>query len=355
MIARSASDLTREFLGTVLGGGADDVATIDIEPIGTGQLASTVRVRIDWASPNPTRPTFVIVKMAGTETDGRDPHRRIATFRREVGFYRELGSRASLPIPKCFHADADDEGNFTLVMAESPGRTGDQLLGCSPEIAESIVDAAAMIHCSTWGSDATALDFDWLADDDERSAEAERRNRRYAALLPGFLDRYHGRLDEELCLSVARKLDGALATVDSKLKLRRCIVHNDFRLDNMIIDGSTRAPSVTVIDWQTVGIGSGPVDLAYAIGAGLSVDDRRSHESDLVDRYVATLRRTGIGVADDDVWHDYRLGSASGLVMAVIASQVVRRTSRGDEMFAVMAERHATQMTDLDFFDLIDD
>jgi hypothetical protein len=46
------------------------------------------------------------------------------------------------------------------------------------------------------------------------------------------------------------------------------------------------------------------------------------------------------------VHHDHRLGTAGGLLMAVIASQQVARTERGDEMFAVMAERHATHMAD---------
>ena len=42
------------------------------------------------------------------------------------------------------------------------------------------------------------------------------------------------------------------------------------------------------------------------------------------------------------------------LVMAVIASQVVTHTDRGDEMFAVMAELHAVQMHDLGTLRLLD-
>ena len=56
------------------------------------------------------------------------------------------------------------------------------------------------------------------------------------------------------------------------------------------------------------------------------------------------MRSSGIDIADDDVWEGYVLGSATGYFMAVLASQVVERTDRGDEMFAVMAERHADQI-----------
>ena len=43
-----------------------------------------------------------------------------------------------------------------------------------------------------------------------------------------------------------------------------------------------------------------------------------------------------------------------GYLMAVIASQIVEQTERGDEMFIAMASRHATQMADLDVADLLD-
>lgn len=39
--------------------------------------------------------------------------------------------------------------------------------------------------------------------------------------------------------------------------------------------------------------------------------------------------------------------------MAVVASMIVGRTERGDEMFCVMAERHASQMADWGVFDLV--
>jgi hypothetical protein len=53
------------------------------------------------------------------------------------------------------------------------------------------------------------------------------------------------------------------------------------------------------------------------------------------------------------LWDAYRLGSTSGLAMAVTASMIVVRTDRGDEMFSVMAERHAAQMATLDVFSML--
>ena len=50
----------------------------------------------------------------------------------------------------------------------------------------------------------------------------------------------------------------------------------------------------------------------------------------------------------EDAWNDYRRGSFVGFLMAVMSSMIVERTERGDEMFAVMAERSGWQALHLD-------
>jgi hypothetical protein len=80
-------------------------------------------------------------------------------------------------------------------------------------------------------------------------------------------------------------------------------------------------------------------------------DVRSSHERSLVERYAAGLRASGIDIADDAAWDGYVLGTATGYFMAVLASQIVEQTERGDEMFAVMAERHADQIRTVGLLD----
>ena len=127
------------------------------------------------------------------------------------------------------------------------------------------------------------------------------------------------------------------------------IVHGDFRADNLLFGG----PRVVVVDWQTVAIGPAAGDLSYLLGASLTADVRRQHEDELVDRYLARLAEQGVTVDRDEIWEGYRRWAFSGLVMAVAASALVRRTARGDEMFVTMADRHAQQAIDLDSLSLI--
>ena len=50
----------------------------------------------------------------------------------------------------------------------------------------------------------------------------------------------------------------------------------------------------------------------------------------------------------EQAWDDYRRASFVGFLMAVLSAMIVERTDRGDEMFAVMAERSAWQALHLD-------
>ena len=127
------------------------------------------------------------------------------------------------------------------------------------------------------------------------------------------------------------------------------VVHGDYRLDNLLFDPAPGGVPVAVVDWQLCTDGPGMNDVAYFIGAGLTVDDRRSAEAELVRGYHFALTAAGVTDYDrDQCWRAYRRGTWSGLVMAVAASMLVERTARGDQMFLTMADRHARHALDLD-------
>jgi aminoglycoside phosphotransferase (APT) family kinase protein len=132
----------------------------------------------------------------------------------------------------------------------------------------------------------------------------------------------------------------------------RTIVHGDFRIDNLLFHPETGA--VTVIDWQTVGTGTGASDIAYLIGTSIADPARRAaEEARLLKGYAAQLETLGVEADSEQLWFEYRRGAFSGFVMAIFASMNVQRTPRGDEMFAVMAERPAWQILHLDSLSLL--
>jgi hypothetical protein len=317
--------------------------------IGTGQVGENIRFELTWDTDDATLPDSVVGKFPSVSEISRATAAQMNTYVKEVGFYRELQRTVTIRTPRV-HAVEWDAGthDFAIVMEDvRPASQGDQLVGCTVGFAERAVDQVVGLHAPTWGRDAELARYEWLTGGGGRES-AELRVALFQMLTPGFLERYADRLAPDDLATTQLLTDAfnawAAAVAVWGERFGRCVVHGDYRLDNMLFGTPPRSAPLTVVDWQTVSLGIGPADVAYFCGAGLLPGDRARHERALVARYAAGLRAAGVAISDEAVWDGYVLGSASGLYMAVLASQVVERTERGDEMFAVMAERHAAQV-----------
>jgi aminoglycoside phosphotransferase (APT) family kinase protein len=167
-------------------------------------------------------------------------------------------------------------------------------------------------------------------------------------LFQGFTDRYSDRIDADV-LELAQRMLTKLAAMYDLGDRPKTVQHSDYRLDNMLFGTAEGGPPIAIVDWQTVANGYGVADLAYFIGAGLTTDERRVHETDLVRAYQEAMVAAGVDLPWDECWWQYRRHTTSGLVMAIGASQVVGQTERGDDMFVTMAQRHGRHALDLEF------
>ena len=132
---------------------------------------------------------------------------------------------------------------------------------------------------------------------------------------------------------------------------RSGLVHGDYRLDNLLFS----ADGCTVVDWQTCAWGPAMLDASYFIGGGLSVEDRRAHEEELV-RHLprrAGWPRASRASARDRAGRSTARQAFHGLLMTIAASMVVERTDRGDDMFMAWLARNAQQILDLDALSLL--
>lgn len=349
-------DITSEWLTELLAAshGVDGATILETEQhsIGTGQVGENVRFSLTWDLADPALPGSVVGKFPSPDPTSRAAAQATRTYEREVGFYRDLQSQVAVRTPKVYYiAEQLADNEFTLIMEDIvPSKVGDQIVGCDFETAKVVVQAAAHLHGSTWNTGPQLEALSWI--DRQTEAVAEGRVALYRATLAGFVDRYKNRLSSTV-IKNSDWLAGNIEAVLASHNLPRCLLHGDFRLDNMLFGNGDSAPLVTVVDWQTGTAGYGPVDVAYFVGAGLLAPARQTHERALFELYTQAL--AGYGVQDDagELWRSYRLGSCSGLIMAVVASQIVGQTERGDEMFIVMASRHSAQMLDLNIAELV--
>jgi len=343
MIVTSPDELTPAWATGALGRQVDHV---DRSRVGTGQMGTCYRLGLVG---DPELPSSVLVKLASD-----DPASRAlvaGAYRCELRFYADIAPTVAVRVPRVHHAAMAEEGGaFTLVMEDlAPAQQGDQVAGCTPDQARDAVVNLAGLHGPRW-CDPSLLDVEGLAlsgpDDAKMLADL------YGPATEIFIEGLGDLLDTETAATL-RECVGVAEAWSLARAERFGLVHGDYRLDNLMFpaDGG---PGVVALDWQTLSLGLPARDLAYFIGTGLLVEDRRAHEADLVAAYHEAL--VGHGVTDHDgeqCWDDYRFAMLQGPLVSVFGCAYGTRTERGDRMFAAMVTRACAAIRDLGTLELV--
>lgn len=343
MIPRGMDDLTPEWLTASIGPAFRGAKVTDVErtQIGTGQIADSVRLGLTWEPPDAGPPSLV-AKVTSASEVSRQAALSTRTYEVEVGFYSQLADKLPVRRPACYWTGFDAGAAAYGVVLEdlAPAEQGDQMRGCSVDEAALAIDELALLHAPMWGKPDAVGGYPWLARGSGTTSPGI--GSFIEMLLPGFLERYADRLTPdvlELMHRVVPKLGNAPPAVSPET-----VVHGDYRNDNLMFGGER----VCVLDWQTVSIGHAVADLSYFLGGSLLPDDRRASEGELLDRYRSRLADQGVELDSDSCWAEYRRFAFSGMNMAIIASMLVGRTDRGDDMFIAMADRAGLHALDLD-------
>lgn len=351
-----ADDVTAEWLGTSLVAAGlaptgSQVVAFTAERIGAGKVGDNLRYQLTWAPPE-AGPATVVGKFPSDDPASRMAGIALGNYDREVRFYRELAPTLAVRAPTCHRAELDEgSGRFSLLLEDlAPAEVGDQLTGCSLDEAAAAVAALVGLHAPRWADPTLARHEAWLMP--KVVGGGELLAQLVGALVPGFVERYADALPAEV-LVVVEQMGEALPRWMALPEGPLTVTHNDYRLDNLLFRHAGSTTEVAVVDWQTVGLGPGIADVSYFLGAGLLPHDRRDHEEQLVRDYGDALAASGVDVAFDALWREYRRSAPAGLVMAILASSVVGADERSDAMFCAMAERHAVQLADLDSLSLL--
>ncbi len=338
-LIRTPDEITAEWLGDALGESSVELGSI--ERIGTGQMSQSHRITF---TANGGEPQTIIVKLASDDDTSRATGVGLGAYFREISFYRNLAPQIGPPLAGCRLAEYDEtDGWFTLLLDDAaPAVQGDQIRGCTVEEARIALDSLARIQAPVLGDLTWGL-ADWL------NLATPINQELVMGVLPGFLERYGDRITEEqaaLCEQFLSQLDAWSADIHPPPGL----VHGDYRLDNLLFGPD----ECTVVDWQTVTWGPALLDASYFVGSGLTIEDRRANEEDLIRGYHEALIANGAKSFDwETCWSEYRRQCFHGLLMVVAPAMLVVRTDRGDEMFMTSLERFAQQAIDLEAVDLL--
>lgn len=350
-LARTPDDVTPEWLTQAFrqSGHLRDGKVIGLttKRVGNGMFGDSVRFAISYDRKDETSPDSIVGKFASLDPVSKANGASIGLYETEVNFYRDFRSTVAIRAPECFVVDMDPETkDFTLILEDlTPARGGDQLTGCSVQDAYHAMDEAAALHGPRWG-DPTLLDIPWM---NKRTPDGEPNFllEGFQGFLAAFRERYDDMLEPEFMAECVR-LGDKIVKYFAPRGAPPAPQHTDFRLDNMLFDAKGGTVPLATLDWQSISVGFGMLDVAYFIGAGLLPDVRRQHETDLVKHYLEKLKSYGVTDYDwNQAWLHYRLGILQGVFTSVFASVVTGRTERGDQMFMAMARRHCQHSMDL--------
>lgn len=351
-IPASPAEVTAEWLSRVLGdeGRPVMIDAVEISPIGTGQTGATYRLAVRYAENTTQLPDSFVIKLPAQEEAVRE---RVAlSYRSEHAFYTGVADTVAVPLPRCYYcALAGDGAEFALLLADmAPAEQGDQIVGCTVDEARLAVTALAGLHGPRW-CDPAWLSFAGtvMPKPDEAAARGLGDITRLAAQTT--VDKLGDRMDPA---DRATVLESAEAIADWLLGSpeRFSLLHGDYRADNLLFDpGRTR---VTVVDWQTLGVGLPARDLAYFTATSLSPDDRAAHEQDLVALYRRALERYGVRDYDAETcWQDYRFGMLQVPLITTLGFAFSAATDRGDDMVLAMLARGSRAIRELGTLDLV--
>jgi len=349
-VFRTVDDLTAPAVGEALrrAGAADrDPVAVRIEPIGAGVglLGTLVRVGLEWAVAGGGPPT-VVAKLPTTDPGNQAIVDRFGYDRREAGVYRDLLPRPGVRAPRCLAQHWDDRLGRGWLLLEDLGhlRVGDQVAGATDAEVDATVDALAAWHAAWW-NDHTLESCRWLPASTDPAVAG------YGELFDLTWELCRQRLGDAVDDDTAAAALAARATFDSAVQSfasgPRTLVHGDARLDNVRFDNvrfdSVRfapdAGAATLLDFQLATHGRGPYDLAFFCAGSIETADRRRREPQILQRYLAGLRRGGVhDYTEHDLARDYRLGHAANLPNPVTALVAV---SPGDERGAELLRRNA--------------
>lgn len=338
---------TRQWLERALGAPTKSLESFSANPVGTGQMSKSFRLTLDWR--DHAGPTSVIAKCPTTDASTKAIAVALRCYALELGWYRELAHQVSVACPACLHLEASsDEQDFVLLLQDlAPAQQGDQLAGASIPQIEAALRQAARLHAPFWG-DPAVNQISWLAPSDSSAGMVR-------MLLPSLFAQFRERYATRLAPEILEMGDAFVARLDrylARTPAAPTVQHRDFRIDNILF-----APSggdAWVVDWQTLGIGAGALDVSYLIGTSIADPAQRAtEEARLVRFYAGELIRLGAACNSEQIWREYKLYAFSGFLMAIFAAMNVERTERGDEMFAVMAERPARQALHLGSLSLL--
>jgi aminoglycoside phosphotransferase (APT) family kinase protein len=279
------------------------VAVADVEVVHRQQVTNShawLSVRYDEAAGAPTS-LFCKLLPRGPR---RDAVAATGMGLREARFYERLAHLLGLRVPEVHAAVVDeDDGRFLLLLEDlvaTGATTPDGSQGVAPDAAaDALADLAAM-HVRYESARSRAAEAPWVTPPRPGSDYGAR-------MLRHGLDHHRDRLRDDFAelaeLYIARQPELQAVWVEGP----PTVIHGDPHLGNLFDDHGR----VGFLDWGMVTVSTPMRDVGYFLTMAMDVEERRSHQVELLRHYLEVRRALGGSPIDfDEAWLRHRIHAA---------------------------------------------
>lgn len=309
----SAAEFTPDILTAVIAETNPGVRVADFDVVqamayGEEMVSTSARAVLDlrYAPGAPDDlPRRVVVKIArGVDT------LLAPLYENEVGFYRNVRPELTIEAPRTLGGVYDPTTKqFGVILEDLSLRAEfpNVVSGAPLSHVESLLDSLAVLHAQYWMSPRFSTDMAWVS---------SHTSGQLAAFMTSHVLEY---IEMELAAhpikremvqrlrSTAKELDaGVLAVQQHQSRLPHTLLHGDTHLGNTY--APTNGAGGGLLDWQLMVRGYCMHDVNYLITTGLSIEQRRLLERDLLRRYLDRLAAAGVAEPPsfDDAWTEYK-------------------------------------------------
>lgn len=277
------------------------------------------------------------------------PHAPAAMYANEVRFYAELRPQLEIEAPRAYASWFEQRsGGFQIVLEDLRCRNArfpNATTAISLAHIRSLLDTLARLHAEFWASPRFDGDLRWVP------------STRRGGMFPVFdaigldliRDQVRRSADKrELIAPLDQTIEGlweAMWRVQVEFDAEpTTLCHGDAHIGNTYLLDEDRAG---LLDWQLMVRGCWAHDLSYLLATGLSIEDRRAHERELLAEYLDALARYGVAAppSPDRAWLRYRQGMIWGLVIGWL---ITPPQNYGIEITRANIHKMVSAMRDLD-------
>ncbi len=320
-----STDWLQESMSPYIDGATITGFTPQVIGVGEGFMGQLARIALTYAEDTNTAPHSLIAKFASTRPDTREMARDQNLYRREIGFYRDIGQDVGIRVPVCYYSDFDEETQYFVMLLEdmAPGEPSDQVVGTSKETSRQVIEQFAKLHAKWWNND--KLDgYDWakwlINEMPMDEGLARLRESIKQAEETGTFDAYPEMKRLMYLLPPLFRMQPAPPYPFS-------LTHGDLRSDN-IIQPSAQGGEFCVLDWQLAGKGDPVNDIARWMAQSISIEDRKETEQELLKLYYDKLIEHGVtGYSYKAFINGYKINLVVILVMFSMTIDGVDRSS----------------------------